>query len=186
MPKLRSKKLTRKQSLKKHNKTFHKKSRGGDFTSMLRGSSLGRTVLNASNVSGNSIQTIQNKLNTILIHNRIPYLFTDGTLATQYGPFSATNIPTELNLGRGDTLPKVKYANTTGYNDRYANLQVRPDIALQSLATTGFSAYPQGQISNPQRIQTQPANLQIVQGVRAPAPFVQKPFETTAFYPSML
>lgn len=92
---------------------------------------LGKALTNASRFNVNTIGAMTAKLNALLIHNKVPYKFSDGTLASQYD-LSEVNFASDGNAGRGNVRP-VRNINMgrTGFSS-FNPFQAKPEYVEPS------------------------------------------------------
>ncbi len=79
------------------------------------GSFIGRTLTNVSRFNVNTIGAMTAKLNALLIHLKVPYKFSDGTLASQYN-LSNINFASDDNVGRGNDTRPPSVGPRTGFS----------------------------------------------------------------------
>lgn len=101
------------------------KSTWGRFT---QGTGLGalgrfgnRTLKSMSKLNVNTLTTTQAKLNALLIALQIPYVFSDGTLATDY-KLGLDNVANATNEGRGYNPASKRAYNAMGFASNYGKL----------------------------------------------------------------
>jgi hypothetical protein len=85
------------------------------------GSFIGRSLTNVSRLNINTIGAMTSKLNALLIANKVPYKFSDGTFANQY-ILTDQNYASDDNVGRGNTRP-LSTGPMTGFSGVFGNSQ---------------------------------------------------------------
>jgi hypothetical protein len=80
-----------------------------------------RTLKAASKLNVNTLASTQAKLNALLIALQVPYVFSDGTLATDY-KLGLDNVANATNEGRGYNPASKRAYNAMGFASNYGKL----------------------------------------------------------------
>jgi hypothetical protein len=92
---------------------------------------LNRTGKSLMKFNINTLATTQAKLNALLIHLKVPYVFSDGTMATDYF-LGLDNVANAVNEGRGYTPATKRAYNATGFSANLGKLYNAADKYLDT------------------------------------------------------